>query len=58
VLPEGSGDIRLQGTVAWAIAVPTGGAIHYRAGVEFVNADQKLLEKFCEQHGAAPDPKR
>ena len=58
ILPQEGGDIRLQGTVAWAIAVPTGGAIHYRAGVEFVKADHELLEKFCEAHGAAPDPKR
>ena len=58
ILPEEGGDIRIQGTVAWAIAVPTGGAIQYRAGVEFVKADHALLEKFCEQHGAAPDPKR
>jgi hypothetical protein len=58
VLPGEGDDVRLQGTVAWAIAVPTGGAIHYRAGVEFVKADHALLEKFCERHGAAPDPKR
>jgi hypothetical protein len=56
VLPHGSGDIKMQGTVAWAIAVPAAGAIQYRAGVEFVNPDKKLLAAFCEQHGAAPDP--
>ena len=55
VLPEGSGDIRLQGTVAWAIAVPGGGGIQYRAGVEFVNPDQKALAAFCERHGTTPD---
>lgn len=58
VLPEGNGDIRLQGTVAWVIAVPSGGAIHYRAGVEFVTPDQKVLADFCEQHGAASDHAR
>ena len=58
VLPDESGDLRIQGTVAWAIAVPSGGAIQYRAGVEFVNPNQKLLAEFCERHGVAPDPKR
>jgi hypothetical protein len=56
VLPHESTDLKIQGTVAWAIAVPTGGGIHYRAGVEFVNPDKKKLSAFCEQHGAAPDP--
>jgi hypothetical protein len=56
VLPDPAGDIRLQGTVAWAIAVPTGGAIHYRAGVEFVKPDKKMLSEFCSRHGGTPDP--
>jgi len=56
VLPDDAGDLKLQGTVAWAIAVPTAGAIQYRAGVEFVNPDKKKLKVFCESHGTAPDP--
>ncbi len=56
VLPDATGDLRLQGTVAWAIAVPSGGSIHYRAGVEFVNPDKKQLAMFCTVHGSAPDP--
>jgi len=56
VLPDDSSDLRFQGTVAWAIAVPSGGAIQYRAGVEFVNPDQKQLATFCEKHGGTPDP--
>jgi PilZ domain len=56
VLPDESIDLKIQGTVAWAIAVPTAGAIHYRAGVEFVNPDKKKLAAFCKKHGAAPDP--
>jgi hypothetical protein len=56
VVPEGSTDLKIQGTVAWAIAVPTSGAIQYRAGVEFVNPEKKKLKAFCEAHGAAPDP--
>ena len=57
ILPDGpSGDLRLQGTVAWAIAVPSGGAIQYRAGIEFVNPDKNQLTAFCTTHGDAPDP--
>lgn len=56
VVPDASGDIRLQGQVAWAIAVPSGGSIQYRAGVEFVNPDKKQLTTFCTVHGGAPDP--
>ena len=55
VLPDES-DLRFQGTVAWAIAVPSGGTIQYRAGVEFVNPDKKRLAAFCETHGGTPDP--
>lgn len=51
-----SGDTRCQGTVAWSIAVPSGGAIHYRAGVEFINPDAKRLSAICARHGGAPDP--
>jgi len=53
VVPDG--DLRLQGTVAWAIAVPAAGAIHYRAGIEFVNPDKEKLASFCAAHGGAPD---
>jgi hypothetical protein len=56
VVADEGGDLRLQGTVAWAIAVPSGGAIHYRVGVEFVNPDKKQLTRFCATHGSAPDP--
>ncbi|HEX7280846.1 MAG TPA: PilZ domain-containing protein [Vicinamibacterales bacterium] len=49
-------ETKLQGTVAWAIAVPDKGAIMYRAGIEFVNPDQKKLAAYCAKHGGAPDP--
>ena len=55
-LSTDSGDMKLQGTVAWAIAVPGGGMIQYRAGVEFVNPDRKTLEAFCSKYGGVPDP--
>ena len=54
ILPDP--DIRLQGQVAWAIAVPTGGTIQYRAGIEFVKPDKKTLAEFCSRHGGTPDP--
>ena len=57
VLPDATGDIRLQGTVAWAIAVPTGGAIQYRAGVEFVNPDKKMLDTFVKRNAETPEGK-
>ena len=55
-LPIDSGELKLQGTVAWAIAVPGGGMIQYRAGIEFVNPDKKKLAAFCAKHGGTPDP--
>lgn len=54
-IPTDAGDMKLQGTVAWAIAVPAAGVIQYRAGVEFVNPDRQKLEAFCSKHGGAPD---
>lgn len=56
VIPSDKGELKLQGTVAWAIAVPEGGKIQYRAGVEFVNPDKEKLSAFCDAHGGAPDP--
>lgn len=49
-----TGDTRCQGTVAWSIAVPSGGSIHYRAGLEFINPDAKRLATLCARHGGAP----
>lgn len=56
VIPDEAGDIRIQGTIAWAIGVPAGGTIQYRAGIEFVKADKQVLAAFCEKHGGTPDP--
>lgn len=55
LLDEGT-EIKLQGTCAWAIAVPAKGSITYRAGVEFVNPDKKKLAAYCAKYGGAPDP--
>lgn len=55
VLVDDTGETRCQGTVAWSILVPSGGSLHYRAGVEFINPDAPRLEAFCKRTGSAPD---
>lgn len=57
ILPDESGELRSQGTVAWSIAVPVGGAIQYRAGIEFINPNTVGLSAFCARFGGAPDLK-
>jgi hypothetical protein len=57
ILPDEKGELRIQGTVAWSIAVPAAGAIQYRAGIEFVNPNTVGLSAFCARFGGAPDPK-
>ena len=54
-LLEDGAETKLQGTVAWAIAMPDKGAIAYRAGIEFVNPDKQKLAAFCVKYGGAPD---
>ena len=54
-LLEDGAETKLQGTVAWAIALPDKGAIAYRAGIEFVNPDKQKLAAFCVKYGGAPD---
>jgi hypothetical protein len=56
VLFDESNEIRLQGTVAWAVAVPENGGMSYRAGIEFVNPETKKLAAYCAKYGGAPDP--
>lgn len=51
-----STEIRCQGTVAWSVAVPSGTAVQYRAGVQFVNPDSTRLSAFCIQHGRPANP--
>jgi hypothetical protein len=49
-LPDTPRPIRFSASVAWAaFEMPRGKpAPHYRAGVEFVDADQAAIGKFCE----------
>ena len=47
-IPNGAPAVRVTAAVAWAsFEIPKGGA-RYRAGVEFVDADQALLSRFIE----------
>jgi hypothetical protein len=56
MLPDEPANIRCRATVAWSIAVPSSGAIQYRAGLEFVGADRGHLASYCTRFGGAADP--
>jgi hypothetical protein len=56
MLADEPGGIRCRATVAWSIALPSGGAIQYRAGLEFVGPDRARLSSYCTRFGGAPDP--
>ena len=51
-----STEIPCQGRVAWSVAVLSGAAVQYRAGVQFVNPDSTRLSAFCVQYGSPPNP--
>ena len=45
------GSLRFNGTVAWAkFEIPPGSGPRYRAGLDFVDADQSAVEGFCARH--------
>ena len=50
-LPQDDGPIRFRASVAWAkFELPkTGGAPRYRAGLEFVDADEASMTRYCER---------
>lgn len=52
---DGPTEIRCNGSVAWSVAVPMGGTIRYRAGMEFISPDTKKLEALCNLYGGPPD---
>ncbi len=56
ILPDGSADTRCQGIVAWSIAVPSGGMVQDRAGLEFINPDVDRLTAFCIRFGGTAEP--
>jgi hypothetical protein len=50
ILPDDERPIRFAAAVAWAaFEMPKGGP-HYRAGIEFFDADAAEMERFIEQH--------
>ncbi|HZP49091.1 MAG TPA: PilZ domain-containing protein [Vicinamibacterales bacterium] len=53
VLTDSAATIRVNANVAWTAfeTTPDGGS-RYRAGVEFVDADAREIEAFCERHKA------
>ncbi len=50
-LPQDDGPIRFRASVAWAkFELPkTGGAPRYRAGLEFVDADEASITRYCDR---------
>jgi hypothetical protein len=54
-LVDDAAEVRLRGVVAWSVVETARDALHYRAGVEFVNADTLTLDEFCVRHVVAPD---
>jgi CheY-like chemotaxis protein len=53
-VPRDDGAVRFRATIAWArFELPRRAGDpgpHYRAGVEFLDADAAVLEKFCEEN--------
>jgi hypothetical protein len=50
-LPDGTSDVKCQGTVAWAVAAPVGPTVQYRGGIEFTNPDTARLQAICARVG-------
>jgi hypothetical protein len=52
VLPDSDDVVRLTAHVAWSTfeQVQPGTQPHYRAGMEFTDAAQEILEKYCRRH--------
>lgn len=54
VLPDADETLRLAADVAWVTfeQIQPGTAPHYRAGMEFTDAAQEILEDYCRRHCA------
>jgi hypothetical protein len=52
-LSDDADAIKVEAAVAWSAFERSKktGATHYRAGVEFTDAEEKLLEAYCTRHG-------
>jgi hypothetical protein len=50
-MTDGQGQVRCQAVVAWAaFEMPPERAPHYRAGLQFLDADQKTIDAFRVRH--------
>jgi hypothetical protein len=50
-LPEESGAIRFNASVAWAkFEIPPQSGPRYRAGIEFIDANANALDAYCARH--------
>jgi hypothetical protein len=50
VLPQDDGPIRFRASVAWAkFELAKSGGPKYRAGLEFVDADEAAITRYCER---------
>lgn len=50
-LTDEAGIVRFNATIAWAsFEIPSGSGPHYRAGIEFADADSSLVDAFCARH--------
>jgi len=50
-LTDDQTNVRLNGAVAWAsFEIPPKSGPRYRAGIEFVDADQRAVEAFSVRH--------
>lgn len=54
IFRDGNGPLRFRGTIAWArFELPRragDSGPHYRAGLEFIDADGDALDRFCAEH--------
>jgi hypothetical protein len=50
-LNDDAGSVRFNASVAWAsFEIPPKGGPRYRAGIEFIDADQSAVEAYCSRH--------
>jgi hypothetical protein len=54
VMVDGAGNLRFNASVAWAkFEIPPGSGPRYRAGLDFVDADNSGVDAFCSRHRQA-----
>jgi hypothetical protein len=53
LLTDGTTETRLRARVAWSSLEVTGGAIKYRAGVDFADPAVQRIEEYCLRHATS-----